>query len=43
METTDPKTVVEEKTDKMAQAAIYQGIPEDILLDVAEKKTAKEA
>lgn len=43
VETTDPKTVVEEKTDKMALAAIYQGIPEDILLAVAEKKTEIEA
>ncbi|XP_074369120.1 uncharacterized protein LOC141709733 [Apium graveolens] len=32
----------EEKTDKMAMAAIYQSIPEDILLSVAEKKTANE-
>lgn len=39
----DPKADIEEKTDKMALAAIYQGIPEDILLSVAEKETAKEA
>ncbi|GKC36157.1 retrotransposon protein, putative, unclassified, partial [Tanacetum coccineum] len=36
-------TVVEVKKDKMALAAIYQGIPEDLLLSLAEKKTAKEA
>ncbi|XP_074364213.1 uncharacterized protein LOC141705039, partial [Apium graveolens] len=39
----DPKAVVEEKKDKMALAVIYQGIPEDILLSIAEKETAKEA
>ena len=39
---TDPKAVVEDKTDKIAMAAIYQSIPEDILLSIAEKKTAKE-
>lgn len=37
------KTKVEERTDKIALAAIYQGIPEDILLAVAEKDTAREA
>lgn len=31
----------EEKDDKIAMAAIYQAIPEDILLAVAEKTTAK--
>ncbi|GJU50602.1 zinc finger, CCHC-type containing protein [Tanacetum coccineum] len=36
-------TVVEVKKDKMALAAIYQGIPEDLLLSLAEKKIAKEA
>ncbi|XP_042756658.2 retrovirus-related Pol polyprotein from transposon TNT 1-94 [Lactuca sativa] len=36
-------TVVEVKKDKLALAAIYQGIPEDLLLSLAEKKTAKEA
>ncbi|GJV65184.1 hypothetical protein Tco_1476012 [Tanacetum coccineum] len=42
----EPKTsntVVEVKKDKMALAAIYQGIPEDLLLSLAEKKIAKEA
>lgn len=43
VENTDPKIVIEDKTDKVALAAIYQGIPEDILLSVSEKKTAKEA
>ncbi|KAL8117753.1 hypothetical protein AgCh_015586 [Apium graveolens] len=40
----DPKTtVVEEKEDKLALAAIYQAIPEDILLTLADKERAKEA
>ncbi|XP_074336837.1 uncharacterized protein LOC141674009 [Apium graveolens] len=43
IEPKDPKaTKVDEKTDKIAMAMIYQGIPEEILLSVAEKKTAKE-
>lgn len=36
-------TVVEVKKDKMALAAIYQSIPEDLLLGLAEKKMSKEA
>lgn len=32
IEPKDPKMVLEEKTDKLALAAIYQGIPEDVLL-----------
>lgn len=36
-------TVVETKKDMMALAAIYQGIPEDLLLSLSEKKSAKEA
>lgn len=36
-------TMVEVKKDKMALAAIYQGIPEDMLLSLAEKQTAKES
>lgn len=40
METSDPKVAVEEKTDKVAMAMIYQGIPEEMLLSLAEKKTA---
>ena len=34
--------VVEYRTDKVAMAALYQGMPEDLLLSLAEKKTAKE-
>ena len=36
------KMQVEDKTDKIALAAIYQGVPEDILLTLAEKKAAKD-
>ena len=43
VEPTDPKTAVDGKTDKVALALIYQGIPEDVLLSIADKKTAKEA
>ncbi|KAL8096387.1 hypothetical protein AgCh_037375 [Apium graveolens] len=43
IEPTKEKPTVEEKTDKMALAAIYQGIPEEILLSVADKTSAKEA
>ncbi|XP_074349180.1 uncharacterized protein LOC141688929 [Apium graveolens] len=43
VEPKDPKKEVEETTDKLALAAIYQGIPEDTLLSLTEKKTAKEA
>ncbi|XP_074342765.1 uncharacterized protein LOC141680436 [Apium graveolens] len=40
----DPKTTeVDDKIDKIALAAIYQGIPEDVLLSLADKGTAKEA
>lgn len=34
--------VIEVKKDKMALAAIYQGIAEDLFLALAEKKSAKE-
>lgn len=43
IEPKDPKATVEEKVDKLALAAIFQGIPEDFLLSLAEKSTAKEA
>lgn len=43
IEPKDRKVTVDEKTDKIALAAIYQGIPEDILLSVVQKKIAKEA
>ncbi|KAL8117920.1 hypothetical protein AgCh_015707 [Apium graveolens] len=39
----EPKETVEDRMDKIFVAAIYQGIPEDILLSLAEKKMAKEA
>ncbi|XP_074383271.1 uncharacterized protein LOC141724880 [Apium graveolens] len=39
----DPKGIVEEKIDKVALAAIYQGIPEDVLLSPADKENAKDA
>ncbi|KAI3684116.1 hypothetical protein L6452_33335 [Arctium lappa] len=43
VEPKNQREVVEVKKDKMALAAIYQGIPEDLLLSLAEKQTAKEA
>lgn len=43
VEPKDPKAVVEEKMDKRAMAIIYQGIGEDLLLSITEKKTSKEA
>lgn len=43
VEPSDLKAVVESKTDKIALAMIYQGIPEDVLLSLADKKTAKDA
>lgn len=40
----DPKsTVVDEKTDKIALAAIYQSMLYDVLLSLADKGTAEEA
>lgn len=40
----DPETsVVDDKVDKVALAVIYQGIPEDVLLSIADKGTTKEA
>lgn len=43
VESRTANTLVEAKKDNMALAAIYQGIPEDLLMTLAEKKTAKEA
>lgn len=43
IEQTDPKAPMEEKTDKVALAMMYQGLAEDMLLSIAEKKTAKKA
>ena len=34
---------VEDKTDKVALAMLYQGLPKDMLLSIAEKETAKDA
>lgn len=34
---------MDEKTVQVALAAIYQGVPEDVLLTIAEKDTAREA
>lgn len=42
VEPSDEKAVVDEKADKVAVAMIYQGIAEDMLLSVADRKTAKE-
>ena len=43
IEQKDPEVTVDERTVQVALAAIYQGLPEDILLTIAEKETAKEA
>lgn len=43
IEPKDAKAVIDDKIDKRALAVIYQGIPEDLLLALAEKKTSKEA
>ncbi|KAL8097180.1 hypothetical protein AgCh_030333 [Apium graveolens] len=43
VEPINTKEPIEVKTNKMALAAIYQGIPEDVLLSLADKETAKEA
>ncbi|KAL8107152.1 hypothetical protein AgCh_023814 [Apium graveolens] len=42
IEPKDPKGVVEDKIDKRALAIIYQGVPEDVLLSLAEKKSSKD-
>ena len=39
----DPKIVADERTVQIALAAIYQGVPEEVLLTIAEKETAKKA
>lgn len=41
VETAGKDKEIEDRTDKIALAMIYQEIPEDILLSLAEKKTAK--
>lgn len=43
IEPKDPKAAVDEKMDKRALTIIYQGIPDDLLLTLAEKKTLEEA
>ncbi|XP_074363167.1 uncharacterized protein LOC141704404 [Apium graveolens] len=43
IESSDPKIKFEDKIDKVALAMIYQGVPEDVLLSLADKRTAKEA
>lgn len=43
IEQKDPKVAVDERTVQVALAAIYQGVPEEVLLAIAEKETAKEA
>ncbi|XP_074378345.1 uncharacterized protein LOC141719880 [Apium graveolens] len=42
VELKNEKVKVDEKMDKMALAAIYHGIPEEILLSIADKKISKE-
>ncbi|XP_074336171.1 uncharacterized protein LOC141673336 [Apium graveolens] len=42
IEPKDPKGVVEDKKDKRALAMIYQGISEELLLTLAERKIAKD-
>lgn len=43
VESKEKNVVVDNRSYKIALAAIYHGIPEDILLSLAEKETAKEA
>ncbi|XP_074377056.1 uncharacterized protein LOC141718572 [Apium graveolens] len=43
IEPKDAKAALEDKIDKRALAVIYQGVPEDVLLSIAEKKTSKDA
>lgn len=43
VETSDTKIVVEDRMDKIALAMIYQGIPEKMLLFLADKKKVKDA
>lgn len=43
VEPKDPKAAIDDKMDKRALAIIYQGIPEELVLTIAEKKTAKDA
>lgn len=43
VEPKDPRVSIDVRKDKMAMAAIYQAVPEEILLSLAEKQSAKEA
>ncbi|XP_074328242.1 uncharacterized protein LOC141666145 [Apium graveolens] len=43
IEPKDEKAVIEDKVDKRALTVIYQSIPEDLLLAIADKRSAKEA
>lgn len=43
VESSDAKATVEDRTDKIVLAMIYQGISKEILLSLAEKKKAKDA
>lgn len=43
VEPSDPKAAIDDKSDKVALAMLYQGLPEDMLLSIAEKTTAKGA
>ncbi|XP_074361014.1 uncharacterized protein LOC141701222 [Apium graveolens] len=43
IEQKDPKGGVDEKMVQVALPAIYQGVPEDVLMSISEKETAKEA
>ena len=43
IEPVSEKVTVEDKVDKLALAAVYQAIPEDILLSITEKKTTRSA
>lgn len=38
-----PTATIDDKMVQVALAAIYQGVPEDVLLAIVEKETAKEA
>lgn len=43
VENKEKEATVNERQDQIALATIYQGIPEDILLSLADKETMKEA
>lgn len=43
VEPSDPKIAADERADKVALAMMYQSIPEEMLLSLAEKKKAKDA